>query len=108
MDMVRFHREGIYGSYTDIDGWILKFYPYLNNKKKADLRKIKNISDLSDEIVRVPFLFYINSDSGTTMAKFEMELWAGFMGLKQNPETYNLKPEIGWAVNMLTETEGED
>ena len=30
-----------------------------------------------------------------------MEFWSGFMGLKQNEKTFNLKPEIGWAVNLL-------
>lgn len=30
-----------------------------------------------------------------------MEFWSGFMGLKQNEKTFNLKLEIGRAVNLL-------
>jgi hypothetical protein len=105
MDMVRYHREGVYGSYTDIDGWLLKFYPYYNDGERANLKKIDNIEKLPSEIVRVPFVFCIDFPNGTRSKSYRTEFWSGFMGLHQDNETYNLKPEIGWAINFLQENE---
>lgn len=106
MDMVKFHREGLYGSYTDIDGWLLKFFPYYSDGERTDLKELKGIGRLPSEIVRVPFTFCIKSSDGTTIKSYKMEFWSGFMGLKQNEKTFNLKPEIGWAVNLLPDEDG--
>jgi len=103
MDMIRYHREGLYGSKQDIDGWLVKFYPYGSDKKRRDLKKVKSLNDLPSEMVKVPFVFSVNSDQNTTVASYKMEFWAGFFGLSQNKQTYNLKPVIGWAINMLEE-----
>lgn len=103
MDMIRYHREGLYGSKQDIDGWLVKFYPYGSDKKRRNLKKVKSLNDLPSEIVKVPFVFSVNSDANTTVASYNMEFWAGFFGLTQDSETYNLKPVIGWAINRLDE-----
>lgn len=108
MDMIKYHREGLYGSYTDIDGWLLKFYPYYDNGTRANLKKIESIGELPSELVRVPFTFCINADRETTVKTYNMEFWSGFMGMKQDEETYNMKPEIGWAINLLDEDTEED
>ncbi len=100
MNMVRFHSEGIYGSKNDIDGWLLKFYPYLTNKTRSDLKKINSIGDLPPEIVKVPFIF-VNAIDAKHPIEYKMEFWAGFFGLTQDEKTYSLKPEIGWAVNVI-------
>ncbi|MFV0418292.1 MAG: DUF4419 domain-containing protein [Dysgonomonas sp.] len=107
MNMVKFHREGLYGSYTDVDGWLLKFYPYYSDGKRANFKKISGIGIFPPELVRVPFIFCINSSDGATIKSYKMEFWSGFMGLKQNEKTFNLKPEIGWAINLLPENEEE-
>lgn len=97
MSMVRYHQKGFYGSLVDIDGWLVKFFPYRSSKKRADLKKIEDIEDVPDEIVRVPFEFWdeVRGES------FKMEFWAGFMGLHQDKQTKSLKPAIGWAINRL-------
>ncbi|MDR3246959.1 MAG: DUF4419 domain-containing protein [Prevotellaceae bacterium] len=102
MNMVRYHKKGIYGSLDDIDGWLVKFYPYDNRGNRMDFTKISNMNIIPSELVRVPFTFVIIYQDGSSV-EHEMEFWAGFMGLKQNPLTFNLKPEIGWAVNQLAE-----
>lgn len=103
MDMIRFHREGLYGSYNDIDGWLLKFYPYDKFGKRNDLKKLENINmgNYPPELVRVPFVLEVRSSDGASIKTMNMEFWAGFMGLYQNEDTYNLKPAIGWAINSL-------
>lgn len=66
------------------------------------MKTIANINNLPYEIVRVPFLFHIvDKDSPEKVLK--MEFWAGFMGLKQDDQTFNLKPEIGWAINLVSD-----
>lgn len=108
MDMVKFHREGLYGSYVDVDGWLLKFYPYYSNGEKANLKKIGGIGVFPSELVRVPFTFCVMSDGKIPKKIYKMEFWAGFMGLKQDNKTFNLKPEIGWAVNLLEDDEDKE
>lgn len=103
-EMIRFHKKGLYGSLKDIDGWFLKFYPYLADGQRSSMKAIDDISLLPKEMVAVPFEFEIKQDMNTPGKKMNMEFWAGFMGLSQDSCTYNLKPEIGWAVNIVTKT----
>jgi hypothetical protein len=135
MNMVKYHKLGVYGSYDGIDGWLLKFYPYLTGgsdpmlaqakvtkdgfinfpisnsqspeyktrrlyMRRSEFKEIKNVSDLPKEIVSVPFEFIIQDGVGKTIQTLNMEFWAGFMGVKQDKSTFNVKPEIGWAVNQ--------
>lgn len=137
MNMVKYHKLGVYGSYDGIDGWLLKFYPYLQggappapkvmaNKgpagdimipntsdpsyktrtlylRRSRFREIKSINDLPKELANVPFLVEVTDGQGIVKQSFNMEFWAGFMGVKQDPQSFNVKPEIGWAVNLKTE-----
>jgi len=138
MNMVKYHKLGVYGSYDGIDGWLLKFYPYLqggtpptvekkviaNNGpadvmlynagdpafktrtlylRRSQFKEIKNINDLPKELANVPFVLEIKDDSGTIAQTLNMEFWAGFMGVKQDKQSFNVKPEIGWAVNHKKE-----
>lgn len=135
MNMVKYHKLGVYGAYDGIDGWLLKFYPYhtggtapmLAKKKDAEnemgdvrmysfddpafktrklylkrseFKRIDNINTLPKEIANVPFVFEIQDDAGKVVQSSQMEFWAGFMGVRQNTSTFNVKPEIGWAVNQ--------
>lgn len=132
MNMVKYHKLGVYGSYDGIDGWLLKFYPYhtggeprnepqkmvnnvrdvpilntddpsYNNRalylKRSDFKEIKSISSVPKEIANVPFLLEVTDAKGVVIQSLKMEFWAGFMGVKQDKKTFNVKPEIGWAIN---------
>lgn len=138
MNMVKYHKLGAYGSYDGIDGWLLKFYPYLQSSsppvaenkvtasngptniqiyntddpsyktrtlylRRSEFKEIKYINELPKELANVPFVLEITDTAGNLKQSFNMELWAGFMGVKQNPNTFNVKPEIGWAVNRKGE-----
>lgn len=142
MNMVKYHKLGSYGSYDGIDGWLLKFYPYLQSHtppvvaeakvvgdsglaakgpsdvlvnvgfpsknrtlylKRSEFKQIKYINELPKELANVPFILEIKDAAGNLVQSFNMEFWAGFMGVKQNPKTYDVKPEIGWAVNRKGE-----
>jgi len=52
----------------------------------------------------VPFLYEVIDPSGKPLFKRSMELLAGLVGVKQDPETLALSPEIGWAVRDRVES----
>jgi len=103
MNMVKAHTEKKYGSPTTIDGWIIKFFPYTKEGKQTELKPITNINNLAPELVKVPFIF----EDAVNNKSYNMEFWAGFVGLSQNKDDYTLRPEIGWAVNNKTSFDPE-
>lgn len=72
------------------DGWFLTLFPYNGNKRMpAKLKMSKlNLGDFLD--VRFK---YTNRQKVT-----EMKFVSGFAGVEEDPETYGLKPRIGWMV----------
>lgn len=87
-----------------ITGWIIKFFPYIS---EGNNKMVKN-----PYIEREPKEFMEGLETnefnnGLSKADFiwnyfgkehEMELLAGFIGIKQDKKTLTLKPEIGWLV----------
>lgn len=83
---------------TDIDGWIVSFFPYNKRGKRNSLTKLTSSADLPTELSCVD-LVYLEKDKSGKITRSEMlELWSGFVGLTQNPKDYTLKPEIGWMI----------
>ena len=85
---------------TDLkfDGWFTAFYPYdaygdmINGPMTYNAR-------LLPEIVETPFIYEIRGDDGITVSKkYDMQLYAGIIGMSEDPVTGALKPEIGWMV----------
>jgi hypothetical protein len=138
MNMVKYHQLGAYGSYNGIDGWLLKFYPYLQGGsppvaekkvtagnvpmnvmlvntndpsyktrtlylRRSEFKEILFVTTLPKEMANVPFVLELKDESGAVKESFNMEFWAGFMGVKQDKQSFNVKPEIGWAINQKTE-----
>lgn len=99
--MIRFQNTDSKGSFEDIDGWFLKFYPYLDNDNRSTMKSVKDISELPEEIVSIPFKYESWLDQDTPDKKLNMEFLVGFVGLSQDSLTYNLKPEIGWAACVV-------
>jgi hypothetical protein len=96
-DMFKYHSEGKCGSPTIIDGWIVKFFPYDKHGKRMGLKEIIGTGGLPNEIVKVD-LEYQSGNAAGNFVKTPLELWAGFVGLKQNDKTFNLRPAIGWMI----------
>ena len=95
--MFKYHSEGKCGSPTIIDGWIVKFFPYDKDGKRMGLKEIIGTGGLPNEIVKVDLEYQLGDGSGNFI-KTPLELWAGFVGLKQDKKTFDLRPEIGWMV----------
>lgn len=94
-------REGSCGgteTYDIFDGWVVKFYPYYNDKDRTSLKTLGGSSLLPPEIVSAPLSFRDQSVGHIAGGDAELTLYAGFVGLSQDPETFALKPEIGWFI----------
>lgn len=107
MNMFKVHTSDDYGGPQNIDGWILRFFPYDRRGKKIDISQIKELSvedileELPKEIVCVDFTYCMEDEYGQIKKTFPMHFWAGFIGCSQNHETQAIQPEIGWFVSHL-------
>jgi hypothetical protein len=95
-NMFKYHSRKKYGAPKIIDGWIVKFFPYDKDGKRNNLSDLVYRDNLPNEIVKVD-LKYIMTDGANTK-EIPLELWAGFIGLKQDKETFKLTPQIGWMI----------
>ena len=88
---------------TYITGWIIKFFPYINDNNKMIINPYidKKPKDHFEGLLTNQFnnglskADFIWNYYGT---KYEMEFLAGFIGIKQDLNTLTLRPEIGWLV----------
>lgn len=103
MNMVKTRCGMEYGEPDKITGWIVKFYPYLSDGKKANLTYLSDVQSLPSESVRVPFVYR----DETINLKLNMIFRAGFVGLTQNNKDFTLKPEIGWLIYYMKEDQPE-
>lgn len=95
-NMFKCHSPKSCGAPETFDGWIIKFFPYDNEGKRNNLKQIVGRKKLPSEIVKVD-LKYIEAYNDTVI-ETPLELWSGFIGLKQNNESFALRPQIGWMV----------
>ncbi|MCC8424193.1 DUF4419 domain-containing protein [Mucilaginibacter sp. UR6-11] len=95
--MFKWHSQKVYGAPFIVDGWIVKFFPYDKMGHRNNLETLATNPDLPNEIVKVD-LEYKKGDGLGDFVTTPLELWAGFVGLKQNDADFNLRPEIGWMI----------
>ena len=91
-----------------INGWIIKFFPYLKshndeaaknpylNMEPKELQGLVmhglKTDDFSTGLSKADFIWnYYNKE-------YKMSFLAGFIGIRQDKNTMNLRPEIGWMV----------
>ena len=87
--------------HEQIDGWIVKFYPYtkMNYRRKLDFIYDTDIRDLAPETGKAP-LKYTDWD-GTV---YDLDIHAGLVGFEED-STRALRPVVGW---WIVESEKED
>lgn len=84
-----------------VDGWFLALFPFRANKKlKLSSGMVYNVMD--SEYQRVPFKYQRERSNGR-IEEFSMELWAGFIGVDEDSDSYALTPKIGWFVRKSNE-----
>ena len=85
---------------------LLSRTPYNKKGSRNNLDSIGLRDILPNEIVKVD-LIYEDLPGNGDVKKTPLELWAGFVGLKQNDKTYDLKPEIGWMIRKKIKVAGD-
>lgn len=103
--MYKFHElehEMCGDPYTCADGWIGRFYPYdvfglprLKAGQSASQMEVIHdpASQLPGELVNAPLVYVDTRD-----CQIRLTLWAGFVGVSEDPHTHALKPQIGWFI----------
>ena len=89
------------------DGWFTTFYPYDAFGERISGPMTYN-ARLLPEVVETPFIYEIRDYDGTVLAKYDMLLYAGIIGLSEDASTGALKPEIGWMVRCILPDEERD
>ena len=91
--MLRVRGDGSLYDPFNIDGWIVKFYPYNEKGNKMDLDSIReNLENVKEERNNVPVNVKILPNGQIISTSFD----CGFIGVSEDPETKAIKPEIGW------------
>ena len=93
-----------------VNGWIIKFYPYINQIKMPERGNNKltrnpfigssfsflefdlELGSFPNNVCSVDFEWFYYSE------KFDMKLFSGFIGAIQDKETVSLKPNISWIL----------
>ncbi|MES2426307.1 MAG: DUF4419 domain-containing protein [Bacteroidota bacterium] len=104
--MFKWHSQKVYLAPYIVDGWIVKFFPYDKFGRRNNLDSLTTNAALPNEIVKVD-VEYQAGDGAGNFVKTPLELWAGFVGLKQNNANFNLRPEIGWMIRKKEEETGK-
>ena len=81
-----------------VDGWCVALFPFRNGKSR-NCSKTRKTTRMDSEMMRVAFQ-YIRVFSTGQVESFPMELWSGFIGVEENPLTFELTPKIGWFVRQ--------
>lgn len=81
---------------TELDGWILKFFP---SEAGYTLDRVPYTKSMPAEFVRVEFKYrVIDPITGATLSETPMELMSGFIGALDDEKNNMLTPQIGWLV----------
>ena len=81
---------------TYISGWICKFFPYNQSQRRHNLKSIHLMDDIPPQILEAPFVLQIVK----TGEKFNCTFHSGFLGVTQDPNTFVVKPNIGWYITV--------
>jgi hypothetical protein len=99
----RWHHHGSHNPY--VTGWVTNLFPYLvandglhQNRFVIDkLDKGPEPDEFPSQPARTPFVWKVFN------REFDMEFIGGLIGVRQDPDTLALTPEIGWAVRDVTQ-----
>ena len=96
-----------------VSGWIINFFPYmvtaehLKQNNPAQLKqneflgfelpgRMLELAEFPARPARAPFIWRVRD------REFQMEFSGGMFGVRQDPDSLTLKPDIGWAIRDVT------
>lgn len=81
---------------TLFDGWFLALFPYDTEGRTPE--KVSLSHKMLHSFESVDFLYCLQDEEGYVLMETPMKFHAGFVGIEENTETYELTPRIGWMV----------
>ena len=79
-----------------ISGWIIKFFPYDKFGSRCLSEKLFEVTTLAPQIIEAPFKL----DVIASQKEYDCNFHAGFLGVKQDPTTFVVRPLIGWYISL--------
>lgn len=110
MNFFKVHTRDGYGSPKGVDGWITRFFPFDRDGKRQKMWERNYgsvesaIESLPKQLVQVPFKYQICAPDNTVLKEYDMEYWAGFVGIEQDEASFELCPKIHWWVAHADKT----
>lgn len=97
-NIIIFHEDQLDGlcghiSQDYINGWIVKFFPSI---ERLEVLNELYCDSFDDQILNCPMKLTITDNSITTTYNCSIE--SGFYGMSQDPNTFTIKPVIGYAL----------
>ncbi len=83
------------------DGWFTAFFPFStdwNNKIIRTPQVVSHDTKVCNGMKKVDVLYCIDDVFGNTLLQYDLELWAGFIGMEFDSHTNTLKPSISWML----------
>ena len=94
--MIRLKGKGDMYDPHMINGWIVKFFPNLENEKPSIYEELLE-TKVPDQIISCPMEITWFSLLGLKV-DLTCSLFSGFYGMVQDKQTFNVKPVIGYAI----------
>ncbi len=89
---------------TEFDGWFLCLFPYDSNGRTP--AKVTMRHDMPNSFKSTDFLYRLKDDYGNLLTEIPLTFAAGFAGVEESEESYELSLRIGWLVRRVPK-EGE-
>jgi hypothetical protein len=91
-----YKRTSVGSGSPKISGWIIKFFPYLSENKKYvrnnHFDSYITTKDFTSGLSKADFYWIYYG------VPYQMEFYAGFLGIKEDSSSHTLRPQIGWAI----------
>ena len=105
-NMLRKRGDGSFYNPYIYDGWILNFYPFSSSGKQREyipIRADRLKKDIPSELLDVPLIltFIVTGET------FNLTVRSGFVGISQDPQTFEVKPEVGWMILQKQKTDSD-
>lgn len=88
---------------TTFDGWFLTLFPY--DKIGRTPERVTTSHNVLNSVKAADFLYKVQDVTGNTISETPMKFYAGFVGLEEDQDTYELKARIGWIVKKEAKKE---
>jgi len=99
-----------------VSGWVSRFFPYLRDRSGTSTRNQwidappsrsgPSREEFPNTASKAPFKWIVGLPLEDTT--YKMEFIGGLIGVAQCPDTFTLRPEIGWAVRDTKATTASD